>query len=497
MWRDLGLTKRDWDRTPHAVRTLLLAQQQQQRLMSIRFTAYEKQLAALREQVAEVDDLKAEIAELRERLGQNSSNSSRPPSSDPPSYKPKPPRESEGRKRGGQPGHQGHSRQLVPVEEVSHLINLKPQRCTRCRQRLHGSDPQAERHQVSEVPPVKVEVTEYRRHRLCCAHCGAVTQANWPAGVTRTSFGSRAQAIVGYLTGRLSASHRDVVEAMAVLYGLRVSTGSVAAIQRQVSAAVESPVEQAQRFVCQQKAQYVDETGWREGGHRKWLWVNATKDVTAFQVLAGRGAGDARQVISQSAKGIVATDRYWSYNWLSARRRQLCWAHLVRDFQAMVDRGGESAVTGRELLKQSQRLFTLWHKVRDGGLRHADLRSAMKPVQQQVKKLLQAGTRSAHKKTRNTCSNILKVERSLWTFVRVEGVEPTNNTAERALRRAVLWRKKSFGTQSAGGSLFVERILTVVTSLRQQGREVLEYLADACRGALGGEVQRGLIPDSS
>ncbi len=451
MWRDLGITKRDWDRTPPAVRTLLLAQQQQLRLMGIRFTAYEKQLAALREQVAEVDDLKAEIAELRERLGQNSSNSSRPPSSDPPSYKPKPPRESKGRKRGGQPGHQGHARQLLPVEEVDHLIDLKPQRCTRCGQRLRGADSQAERHQVSEVPPVRVEVTEYRRHSLCCSTCGAVTEANWPADVARTSFGPRAQAIVGYLTGRLKASHRDVVEAMAVLYELRMSTGSVSAIQRQVSAALTAPVDEARRFVCQQKAQYVDETGWREAGQMKWLWVNATKDVTAFHLLDGRSADDARQVINQSAKGVVATDRYCSYNWLAARRRQLCWAHLQRDFQAMVERGGESEETGRALLKQVKRLFTLWHKVRDGDLGRAQLQTAIKPVRRKVKELLEAGARAGHKKTRNTCANILKVERCLWAFVRAAGVEPTNNAAERALRRAVLWRKNSFGTQSARG----------------------------------------------
>jgi transposase len=497
MWRDLGLTKRDWDRTPHAVRTLLLALQQQLRLMTIRFTAYEKQLASLREQVAEVDDLKAEIAELRERLGQNSSNSSRPPSSDPPSYNPKPPRESKGRKRGGQPGHQGHARQLLPVEEVDHIIDLKPQRCMRCGQRLRGADPQAERHQVSEVPPVRVEVTEYRRHSLGCSTCGAVTQAHWPADVARTSFGPRAQAIVGYLTGRLSASHRDVVEAMAVLYGLCLSTGSVSAIQRQVSVALTAPVDEARRFVCRQKAQYVDETGWREAGQVKWLWVNATADVTAFHLLDGRSADDARQVINQSAKGVVATDRYWSYNWLDSRRRQVCWAHLARDFQAMVERGGESEETGRALLKQVKRLFTLWHKVRDGDLCRAQLQTAIKPVRQKVKELLAAGARAGHKKTRNTCGNILKVERSLWAFVRAEGVEPTNNAAERALRRAVLWRKKSFGTQSAAGSRFVERILTAVTTLRQQGRDVLAYLTDACRAAPGGEVLRGLVPDSS
>src|SRR5215210_3787204 len=497
MWRDLGITKRDWDRTPHAVRTLLLAQQQQLRLMGIRFTAYEKQLASLREQVAEVDDLKAEIAELRERLGQNSSNSSRPPSTDPPSYKPKPPREPRGRKRGGQPGHQGHMRQLVPAEEVSHVIDLKPKRCTRCGQRLHGADPQAQRHQVSEVPPIRVEVTEYRRHSLCCSTCGAVTQANWPVGLARTSFGPRAQAIVGYLTGRLSASHRDVVEAMAVLYGLPLGTGSVAAIQRQVSAALGSPVEQARRFVCRQKAQYVDETGWPETGRQKWLWVNATADVTASHVLDGRSADDARQVIYQSAEGVVATDRCWSFHWLASRRRQVCWAHLARDFQAMAERGGESEETGRALLKQVKRLFTLWHKVRDGDLCRAQLRTAIKPVRRKVKELLEAGARVGHKKTRNTCGNILKVERSLWAFVRAEGVEPTNNAAERALRRAVLWRRKSFGTQSAEGSRFVERILTAVTTLRQQGCDVLAYLTDACRAAPGGEVLRGLVPDSS
>jgi transposase len=497
MWRDLGLTKRDWDRTPQAVRTLLLAQQQHLRLMSIRFSAYEQQLASLREQVATVDDLKAEIAELRERLGQNSSNSSRPPSADPPAYKPKPPREPRGRKRGGQPGHQGHTRQLVPPEEVDHVIDLKPKRCTRCGQRLHGADPQAERRQVSEVPPVRVEVTEYRRHGLCCSTCGAVTRANWPVGVARTSFGPRAQAIVGYLTGRLGASHRDVVEAMGVLYGLPLSTGSVAAIQRQVSATLTAPVDETRRFVCQQKAQYVDETGWRETGQRKWLWVNATAEVTAFHLLDGRSADDARQVINQSARGVVATDRYCSYNWLASRRRQVCWAHLARDFQAMVERGGESEQTGRALLKQVKRLFTLWHKLRDGDLCRAQFQTAIKPVRQKVKESLAAGARAGHKKTRNTCGNILKVERSLWVFVRAEGVEPTNNAAERALRRAVLWRRKSFGTQSAEGSRFVERILTAVTTLRQQGRDVLAYLTDACRAAPGGEVLRGLIPDSS
>src|SRR5215211_3209258 len=208
MWRDLGISEQDWTATPLAVRTALLSLQQQVRLMGIRFSAYEKQLAVLREQAATVDDLKAEIAELRERLGQNSSNSSKPPSSDPPSYKPQPRRETKGRKRGGQPGHQGSARRLLPAEEVDRFVELKPPTCSACGRKLRGADPAPERRQVSEVPVVRAEVTEYRRHALRCRGCGALTRADWPAGAAGPSFGPRAQAVVSYLTGRLGMSHR-------------------------------------------------------------------------------------------------------------------------------------------------------------------------------------------------------------------------------------------------------------------------------------------------
>ena len=497
MWRDLGISEQDWKATPLAVRTALLALQQQVRLMGIRFSAYEKQLAGLREQVATVDDLKAEIAELRERLGQNSSNSSKPPSSDPPSYKPTPRRGPQGRKRGGQPGHQGSTRKLLPAAEVDHLVELKPASCVGCGRKLRGADPTPERRQVSEVPPVRAEVTEYRRHALRCRGCGRLTLADWPAGVPPGAFGPRAQAVVGYLTGRLGASHRDVTEAMAVLHGLRLSAGSVSAIQRRISEALAGPVEEARRFARQQLAQHVDETGWRECGRMKWLWVNATRDVTAFELLPGRGASEAGRMIEARAGGVITTDRYGAYNWLAARRRQVCWAHLRRDFRAMVERGGESAVVGGALLKQAERLFKSWHKVRDDGLGRVRLAARMRPVRRKVKEWLEAGTRSEHKRTRRTCANILKVERSLWTFVRVEGVEPTNNEAERALRRAVLWRRKSFGTQSESGSRFVGRVLTAVASLQQQGRNVLEYLVRVCRDALSGETHERLIPNPS
>ncbi len=480
------------------MRTVLVSLQQQVRLLGIRFTAYEQQIAALQQQVAQVDDLKAEIAELKERLGQNSTNSSKPPSTDPPSSKAKPASEPEGRKtRGGQPGHQGKARSLRPVEEVDHIIELRPTNCTGCGRYLGGDDPQPERHQVAEVPPVKAAVTEYRRHTLRCSKCATQNRAAWPVEMPRASFGPRAQAIIAYLTGRLGVSHRDVVEAMGVLHGLEVGAGSVSAMQQQVSEALAGVVERAQQFVRRQKAQYVDETSWRQQRQLKWLWINTTAEVSVFQVLAGRGAQQAKQVIDASAKAIITTDRLGAYNWLTARRRQICWAHLRRDFQALVERGGESAQTGQALLKQVARIFSLWHQLRDGRLSRDAFQGALKLTQQRVKKLLQMGSHSAHPKTRRTCTNILKVERSLWTFVRVEGVDPTNNAAERGLRRAVLWRRKSFGTQSESGSRFVERILSAVQTLRQQGRDVLDYLTNACRHLLVNEEAQGLIPDTS
>lgn len=504
MQRDPSISQQDWEHTPPPVRTTLFSLRHQLRLLEIRCSAYqqevatlrqaaaklndlkvqlascEKELAHLRQQVIHVEDLKAEIAELRERLGQNSRNSSRPPSSDQPSQKGKPTSEPTGRKRGGQPGHQGYGRQLQPVDDVDHVIELRPVSCVQCGHLLLGDDLEPSRHQVSEVPRCRAEVTEYRRHTLRCLGCGAENRAEWPEDVPTGSFGPRVEATIGYLTGRLGASHRDVKEVMEVLHGLDVGLGSISAIQQQVSDALQEPVAAAQQFVEQQKAQYVDETGWPEGAQQKWLWVNATADVTVFQVLSGRSTAEAKQVIDESAKGIVGTDRYGAYNWLEGRRRQICWAHLKRDFQAFVDRGGGSQKIGQALLVQVKRLFNLWHKLRNSNLSREEFQQAIKPVEERVKKLLEAGAQTEHEKTRHTCKNVLKVEQSLWTFVRVEGVEPTNNAAERALRRAVLWRKKSFGTQSESGSRFVERILTVVTTLRQQGRDVLDYLAAVC-----------------
>lgn len=497
MYTDLGISEEDWNSTPQSVKTALIALAHRARLLEIRFTAYEKKLAALEAKEAEIESLKTEVAALRERLGQNSSNSSRPPSSDPPQAARSARREPSGKKQGAQVGHQGAGRSLKSVAEVDRVVDLRPARCRKCGRRLMGDDPHPARHQVTEIPPACAEVIEYRRHTLGCRGCGAQTPAAWVEEVPEGSFGARLQATVAYLTGRLGLSHRDCLEAVGVLHGVRMSLGTVAALQRQVSQALAAPVATAQQFVRRQGVNHVDETGWRERGRLSWLWVNATEWVTTFQVARRRDAATAREVIGGARQSIVTTDRYLSYNWLSTARRQVCWAHLKRDFQAMAERTGESQEIGAALLSQTKEVFRLWHELRDGAISRRRFQHLIAPVRQRVTELLAAGSECRSSKTRGTCRQIRAVESAMWTFMRVEGVEPTNNAAERALRRAVLWRRKSFGTQSETGSRFVERILSVVTTLRQQGRDVLEYLTAACASAHGASGSICLLPDSS
>jgi len=476
---ELPITEEDWNRTPPAVQAVVIALWQQ--------------VQALQAQVAA---LQAEVAQLREQLGRNSQNSSKPPSSDALSAPPRPKRAPSGRTPGGQPGHTGHGRKLVPVEQVKHVMDLKPTECDQCGALLLGEDAHPVRRQVTELPRVEPEVTEYRQHTLTCLACGAQTQAEFPADLPSGSFGPRVQATVGYLTGRIGMSQRDVEEALQTVFHTDISLGSIPAQEDRVSAALAEPVQAVQTYVQQQPVQNVDETSWREKTKRAWLWINTTPLGTLFLVLATRGAKGAQRILGTVVKSIVGSDRWSGYTWLDPQRRQLCWAHLKRDFQALAERGGESEWIGRALLEQVETMFGLWHRVRDGTLSRADFQTAMQPIQTRVGDLLREGAALSCDKTRRTCENILKLEVALWTFVRVEGVEPTNNSAERGLRRAVLWRRRSFGTQSEDGSHFVERVLTVVTTLRQQRRDVLDYLTEACAAAMHGDKAPSLLPNA-
>jgi transposase len=439
--------------------------------------------------------LEATVQHLTERLQQDSRTSSRPPSSDPPQAAGKRPRRGpSGRRPGGQPGHEGQARALVPVEEVDVVISVKPERCPRCQHPLHGEDLQPQRHHVTEIPPVRPVITEYQLHHLVCPVCGEATRAELPAGVPTGGFGPRVRAITALCTGAYHLSKRATQSVMEDLFGLSMSLGTITHLEQATVQAVAEPVAEARAYVQQQPAAYLDETGWREGQQRAWLWTAVTAGVTVFVVRLSRGGKVAQELLGERFWGWLVTDRWSAYNWYPTWRRQVCWAHLLRDIAAMTERGGPSQALGEALQVQVYQMFHWWHRVRDGTLAHASFASYMRPIRREIERLLEAGQVCGVPKTEGTCREILKRRQALWTFVRHEGVEPTNNVAERAIRPGVLWRKGSFGTHSPEGSRFVEAIMTVVATLKQQHRNVLDYVTAACEAALRGEPAPSLIP---
>ena len=377
------------------------------------------------------------------------------------------------------------------------MVPVKPQHCHRCHHPLQGDDPQPYRHQVTEVPPIKPVVTEYQLHRLSCLACGMPTRADLPRGVLPGGFGPRVQAIVALCTGAYRLSKRTTQEVLTDLFGLPLSLGTIAKLEQATVEAVAAPVAEAQTYVRAQSVAHLDETGWREGHTRAWLWVAVTAWVTVFVVRLSRGAKVAEELLGERFCGILVTDRWSAYTWYPTRWRQICWAHLLRDFEAMIERGGRSQVIGEGLREQARQMFHWWHQVRDGTLPHAEFRVLMRPMRRRVARLLTAGQTCGMAKTEGVCREVLKVYDALWTFVRVEGVEPTNNAAERAIRPGVLWRKGSFGTQSTKGSRFVEALMTVVATLRQQHRNVLAYLTEACQAACEHVPAPSLLPTRS
>ncbi len=466
-----------WEHTPPVAQELIVAQ-----------------AAALAQLRAEVAQLKATVEELAQRLGRNSCNSSQPPSADPPQVMRRSRRESNGRRPGGQPGHEGQTRVLIPVEAVDALIPVKPMQCLCCQQPLRGNDPQPQRHQVTEIPSVRPVVTEYQLHQLRCPACGAVTRGELPAGVPTGGFGPRVQAMTALCTGAYHLSKRTTQGVMADLFRLPLSVGTIANLEQATVQALAVPVGEARSYVQQQAAAYLDETGWREGRQRAWLWTAVTASVTVFVVRLSRSGEVARELLGERFWGWLVTDRWSAYTWYPSWRRQLCWAHLLRDIEAMSERGGRSHDIGEGLRAQARQMFHWWHRVRDGTLSHASFASSMRPIRREVERLLDAGQTCGMPKTEGSCREVLKLRQALWTFVRHEGVEPTNNAAERAIRPGVLWRKGSFGTQSPEGSRFVETMMTVVATLKQQHRNILDYVTAACEAALRGEPAPSLLP---
>ena len=458
-------------------------------------------IAALRAENAElrsrVGQLENQVRELLERANQNSSNSHLPPSSNRPgTAPPKQSKDPSGRRRGGQPGHPGKARELLPVEEVDEVVECKPSHCKDCGAELQGHDCEPLRHQVTEIPPIRPKVTEYQLHSLCCDSCLSLTRASLPPGVPEGAFGPRLQAIVSVASGSYQLSKRKIELMLHDFFGAKASVGSIVRLQQSTSRALEAPVEEAKQYVQSQPQANMDETSWKEGPKSKaWVWVLVSDLVAVFAVQANRSTKAAKSLLGGFA-GVLGTDRLKSYNFLALLRHQFCWAHLKRDFIKIRERGGCSAPIGEGLLSCHKRLFEALRRARADNITWSTFQSYCSPIRLELRRWLQQGAKCADPKTAGTCRELLDRETALWVFVRVRGVQPTTTISEQALRQAVLWRKISFGTQSRDGSLFVERMLTVVHTLRLQKRNVLEYVTAACEAALHHRPAPSLLPGS-
>jgi transposase len=353
-------------------------------------------------------------------------------------------------------------------------VAVVPERCRYCEQPFPGPAGRRRgrvwRHQVVELLPLALRVTEYQIAVRRCPTCGRRTRADLPTGVPRWPFGARLTAVIALLSGRYRLSRREVRQLLQDLWAVRVSLGAVVRQEQAQSEALAPMVDEARAALPQADIVNLDETGWRQDQQRAWLWTGVTAELTVFRIDRSRGGTAVEALLGSEFGGVVGSDRWSAYNHFPAERRALCWAHLKRAFQGLVDRGGEAEPIGCWGLAEIARLFALWHRFRAGKFDRQELRRRLIPLQARLGRLLRRGQENPDRKAVALCRQLKKWWPALRTFARVEGVEPTNNVSERALRPAVLWRRGSFGCDSEAGSRFAERLLTVVATCRQQGQ---------------------------
>ena len=442
--------------------------------------------------------LLAEIALLRERvdehdrlLKQDSTNSSKAPSNDPLlTRQQRRARERErakqqGRKqRGGQPGHEGKSREMVAPERVDDHFDHAPVACG-CGHRFDGSEEQVADpvlRQKWELPEIVPLVIEHRLHRLLCPECGTAVLAD-SEGISGSAFGPRLEAHVAVMAGVYRLSRRQIVELLGEMFGCSISVGAVNATIMRMSAVLADPWRELRDAVRKAQAVHADETSWRLRGETNWLWVAASALMACYRIDPSRSQAAAKELLGEDFGSFIITDRYAGYHWLDVLQQQLCWCHAIRQFVSLSERDGAPGRLGHQLLKAAREVIGCHREYLQDSHDLAWLHTRLAPHREQIQTLLQTGVRGRHLKTRRFCAGLLDEYDALWTFCEVEGIDPTNNVAERALRHGVLLRKIQLGTQSQNGNRWIERICTARETCRLQGRSVLGYLQDAANAA--------------
>ena len=453
-----------------------------------RLTEREKQIANAEKQIADAEkqiaDLDGQLA-LRKR---NSTNSSKPPSSDglAGEQRPRGRKNKSKRKPGGQPGHAGSHRPLIPTAKVDKIEVVLPNECKHCGLHL-AQDPgkvttqgELRRHQVTEVPPVKAHVTEYQFPSVVCCGCGKVTCMPLPAEISG-NFGPQLTALIAYMTVVCRLPRRVVEAMLADVLSIEMSLGSTQKAWQEVSQAVEQPVVQLQEQLPHQAVLNVDETGWRTNGAKRWIWALVASQFVFYTVAIHRNTAVLVSLLGAVFQGILCSDRFSAYLKYHSGKMQFCWAHLKRDLQGVLDnpQSLEAERFARDALAQYASLFRLWWKFRSGLIDRPQLLDRCKRIKSKFRSLAVSYWDSCDRETANLANAFGAHHQRLFTFLEEPGVEPTNNAAERALRTAVQWRKISFGNRSSQGEIAVGRLLTVVQTCRMQQRHVLGYLTSA------------------
>jgi transposase len=441
---------------------------------------------------ARVEQHEDRLRRLEEQARRDSRTSSRPPSSDPPKTRQQRRAEARAkakellrgeRKAGGQPGHRGAGRELKPEDQVDEIVDHYPEACRGCGREFSEDErhpgSRFGRHQIADLPPIGVLLVEHRTHRLHCPGCGTRTTGQLPAGIGASAFGANLQAALVTLTARNRVSRRGMIELARDLFGVTVSTGTVDAICQRASDALAGPHAQLHDWVLDQAAVHVDETGWRTAGDGRALWTLTTPGAALFEIAEHCNRQQFQTLIGPYA-GIVISDRWVGFEHLDPGRRQVCWSHIERDFRRHSEGLAEQKIFGEQGLALTRRVFHAWRAYRHEHHDRGQLNAEIAQVQTELRALLEAASPKSNRTRwhRRFANNLLKVWPALWTFVTLEGVEPTNNPAERALRGPVIHRKICHGTTSKDGERFAARAHSAAATCRLQRRSLFAYLRD-------------------
>lgn len=437
-----------------------------------------------------VEALLGRIDELEARLKQTPHNSSLPPSTQHPHAKPPAAKAKSNKKPGGQPGHPKHERTLIPTADCTEVVTLQPSACRRCGTALAGTDPAPLRHQVWELPEIRPLVTEYQQHRLTCPGCGETTCAELPVGVPSGQSGPRRIAFTATLMALFRQSKRRTALFVSSVLNIPCCPALTVKHQHLATQALRPGYDELVQALPAQSRLNGDESPTKEGPTKAWLWTFVAQTFTVFALRGSRAATAISELLGETFAGVMSCEMYWQCG-----RLQWCWAHLKRDFQSLVDHPDHQVKRlGRDLLRPTRELFRQWARCRDGTISRAEMQQVLTPVREEVRGLLLRGLFSGNPRLVGMCRELFDHRDWLWTFLDVDGVEPTNNAAERSLRQAVIWRKLSFGTPSAGGSRFVETLLSTIETCRQQQRNVLDHITKAVKAHFRGQEGPSLLP---